>query len=307
MLRMLVLSSWLLLGMALPASAAPAAPAACQGGNCIQVGSFNIKYLGGEEDKRSEAEIRGLADFISKDLDLEVIVLQEINTKSSQWTWLRKHLAGSGYDFFEGATSERNQFVVIAWDTDEVTLEAGSKQELNLPSAYQDPADPTCVYQGLRVPIAARLTAGKFDFWVVGVHLKSRSHVAGASLTCAAWIREQQASQLARAIGGLIAKSKDEDVLIAGDFNEIHDHDSLRPLRMAGFKSQMAHRMEGSGSCSFLPACLDDDLVDHVWVQLWQTRELVRRSGFVFTPSDPAAFEKGFSDHVPVWASFRTD
>lgn len=319
MLRSLVLSSWFWVGLAWPAGIAsaasaasaapvvPAAPAACAGGNCIQVGSFNIKYLGGEEDRRTEAGIRSLADFIGKELDLEVIVLQEINTQSAQWSWLKKHLASQGYDFFEGATSERNQFVVIAWDTDEVALEAGSQQALNLASAYQDPADPACAYKGLRVPIAARLKAGKFDFWIVGVHLKSRSHVAGASLTCAAWIREQQAAQLARAVGDLIARSKDEDVLIAGDFNERHDHDSLRPLRMAGFQSQMIRRQEGSGSCSFLPACLDDDLIDSVWVQLWQTRELVRGSGFVYVPPDAAAFEKNISDHVPVWASFRTD
>ena len=294
-----------------PAAAAAQAPPICQTKPCIQVGGFNVEHLGTKNQDgapvraRTPEQLDAVADLLSEELDLEVFVLEEIDTRSDDWARVEARLAGRGYRFHEGTSSERGQFVVLGWDADEVQLADGSAQELQIPGSFTDPLNPTCRTAGLRVPIAGRFTAGQFDFWVVGVHLKSRLRIAGAPLACASWVRQQQAALVVGEVERLMAASGERDFLIVGDFNEEAGHASLAPLSMAGFTSQMSYRMQQSGTCSYLPGC--PDLIDHVMLYLPETRELARRSGFVLAPADLAAFEERYSDHVPVWTSFVVD
>lgn len=288
-----------------------AAPAICQSRPCIQVGSFNVEHLGTQRSdgspyrSRTPAQLDALADLISEQLDLEVFALQEIDTRSADWAHVSARLAARGYRFHAGTSSERGQFVVLGWDADEVQLVEGSAQELDMPDRFTDPGNPACRIDGVRVPVAARFTAGQLDFWLVGVHLKSRLRLADAPLTCAGWVRQQQAALLVGELGRLMATSGERDVVLVGDFNEAPSHPSLAPLAMASFASQMQVPLEGSGTCSYLPGC--PDLIDHVMVYGPETRELAPRSGFVYAPADPEAFDSTYSDHVPVWASFLTD
>src|SRR6187455_965655 len=116
------------------------APSVCKDGKCIQIASYNIEYLGGKRapfdgeprPDRTDEQLDQLAKRITDTLDLEVVVFEEINTKSDQWTKLKSKLATHGYKFLEGTTSDRNQFVVLAWDADEVTLLDNSAQELDV-------------------------------------------------------------------------------------------------------------------------------------------------------------------------------
>ena len=284
-------------------------PEVCSDGNCIQVGSYNIELLGKSRsgrDRRTKDEVQKIAETIAGDIDLEVVVLQEINTDSRQWSWLKDDLASRGYKFFEGTTSERKQFVVLAWDGTQVSLN-GTTTELDVPVAYTDPEIPTCTYEGLRKPVAGKFTAGAFDFWVIGVHLKSQSR-RGIPDDCPDWIRTQQAKDLLAAVSHLTAGDPTEDVLIVGDFNERHDHESLLPFKQAGFISQMNYRMEGAGTVSYIKSRQWEKLIDHVMYNVEDRSELVRNSGFVMPkPDDIRAYIDSFSDHVPVWASFRTD
>lgn len=287
-------------------SAQDGLPPACAASSCIQVGSFNVKYLGSQG--RTQDELEALAALIWKDLDLEVLALQEIDTQSDAWAEVKRLLGEKGYEFMEGTTSGRNQFVVLAWDSDEVRRVPESTRELATDVDLERPGTP-CHYGGLRRPVAGRFTAGSFDFWVIGVHLKSRSRGRWPNLLpsdCPAWIRKRQAEQLVEQVDSLVAASGVADVILVGDFNENLDDESLAPLRDAGFSSQMAYRMDGSGTTSYLPAS-DDDLIDHVWIRFAETREVVRNSGFVYVPPDKDAFERTMSDHAPVWASFRSD
>ena len=121
---------------------------------------------------RTDEQLDHLATRIADTLDLEIVVFEEINTKSEQWAKLKSKLAAHGYKFFEGTTSDRNQFVVLAWDADEVTLLDDSARELDVRNSFD--LDEGCKLPGLRKPVVARFKAGEFDFWVVGVHLKSQ-------------------------------------------------------------------------------------------------------------------------------------
>ena len=163
----------------------------------IQIGTYNLELLGNsrrpfngtDRPKRSEEDLQEIVDRIVVELDLEVVVFQEINTESDNWELLKSLLAVHGYKFEEGQSSGRNQFVVLAWDADEVEVDEDSLMELRVDTGFD--LDGGCASQGLRKPIAGLFKAGQFDFRVVGVHLKSRR---GGS--CSNRIRREQCLSL---------------------------------------------------------------------------------------------------------------
>ncbi len=280
----------------------------------IQVGSFNIELLGSKRKgrpKRKQEDLEELANRIAVRHDLEVVVFQEINTQSSQWATLKSELSQYGYVFHEGTTSNRNQFVVLAWDEDEVKLTPDSLQELPIGTEITNP-DGSCQVDGLRLPLAGHFTAGEFSFWVVGVHLKSRSTKSSGSQWCNTFVRSTQCERIVEQVDRLVTESGDRDVLLVGDFNHLLGHESFDSLAAAGFTSQMAFLEEGSARGSYIKNSKlheSDDLIDHVFIRFHDTQEVVRRSGFVYPLKNRTVAERyirDFSDHVPVWVSFRT-
>jgi exonuclease III len=291
------------------------APNACDDGKCIQIGSYNIELFGNPRapfntvvrGPRTDAEIDSLVNRIAKDLDLEVVVFEEINTHSDEWAKFKEKMKAQGYQFFEGTASDRNQFVVLAWDTDEVQLVDNSAHELVFKNNF-DFGDG-CAVPGQRKPVAAHLKAGEFDFWVVGVHLKSQL----GETSCSDRVRTEQCKELVERTKELIQQSGERDVIIVGDFNNRVGPESLRPLADAGFISQMKSLMPQSAKGSFVK--LDelndsDELIDQVMLRYNDTREVVKNSACVMKLPSRDETEKYIieqSDHVPVWVSFRTD
>lgn len=298
--------------MLFAAAVAQEAPAECQAGACIQVGSYNLELFGGqraaydgqERGPRSDQQLDALVQRIAVQLDLEVVVFQEIDTTSDEWRRFKDKLAVHGYRFFEGTYSERRQFVVIAWDEDEVRLLEPGRQ-LDVRDAFDFPG---CSDQGLRRPVAARFQAREFDFWVVGVHLKSRR---GAP-DCTTRIRREQCRDLVAAIDGL-TQGGERDVLIVGDFNERPSHDSFKPLVDAGFTSQMRFLTPESAKGSYIKnrdLADSTDLIDQVMLRYRETLEVVRNSAQAYKLESDEAAKRYIieqSDHVPAWVSFRID
>lgn len=291
------------------------APNACAGAPCIQIGSYNLElfgsqrkpYGGVDRGPRSDQELDRLVERIATTLDLEVVVFQEINKTSDEWAKFKSKLAAHGYKFLEGDSSDRKQFVVLAWDADEVALQDGLAGELSVRNEFD--LDNGCHEEGLRKPLAARFKAGEFDFWIVGVHLKSRS---GTPL-CTSRIRAEQCQDLVAAINTLVESTGERDVLIVGDCNEELGHDSFAALVDAGFISQMKFLADHSAKGSYIKTAnlnQSDDLIDHVWLRYWNTREVVKHSANVMPIGSQAEAKKYIieqSDHVPVWVSFRID
>jgi endonuclease/exonuclease/phosphatase family metal-dependent hydrolase len=291
------------------------APSVCKDGKCIQIASCNIEYLGGhrapfddvERPDRTDEQLDQLATRVADTLDLEIVVFEEINTKSDQWAKLKSKLATRGYKFLEGTTSDRNQFVVLAWDADEVTLLDNSAQELDVPNNFD--LDEGCKLPGLRKPLAAKFKAGEFDFWVVGVHLKSQV----GEKECNNRVRSEQCKDLLKKIDELVTQSGERDVIIAGDFNARVGDASLKPLVDAGFTPQMKFLMPQSAKGSFVKnRDLHDstELIDQVMIRYNETREVVKNSACVMkidTPEERKKYVIEQSDHVPAWVSFRID
>jgi len=280
----------------------------------MQVGSYNLELFGSERKPfggvergaRTEAEIERIAQRIAVDLDLEVVVFEEINTRSDEWRRLKQKLAAHGYQFFEGTTSERDQFVVLAWDADEVAALEPPRQLDGVRDTFMLPGG--CNEQGLRKPVAGHFRAGSFDFWIVGVHLKSRS----GDPACTSKVRQEQCRDLVTAVDQLAAAGE-KDVLIVGDFNELNSHESLKPLVDAGFTSQMKFLTADSAKGSYVKNSQlesSTDLIDQVWIRFDETQEVVRRSAQVMKLESREAAKRYIieqSDHVPVWVSFRID
>lgn len=278
----------------------------CYGEACIQVGTLNIEWLGSRG--RSREDISAIADLLARELDLEAIALQEIDTESEAWEWLSDALGSEGYRFVRGATSASSQFVVLAYDEDELDLLPGSVRELDVPTEFEWPGGE-CRIGGQRAPLAARLRAGEFDFWLVGLHLKSRSTRRGRLPGwCPDSIRIAQVRSLAAGLEDLGQASGEDDVLLVGDFNAFYDDPTLAPLHEAGFESLVSPvaRDPGSADHSFLEG--PRGLVDHVMIRTGHTDEAVAGSGFVYVvpPGRLEEYVGRISDHAPVWASFRT-
>ncbi len=291
--------------------------AACD--DCIQIGTFNLYWLGSDQrymqGLRTREDVERLARLIFR-LDLEVVVLEEVNVElfserngeiresRYQYAWLEAALQEDGYRLLPGS-SGGGQRIVIAYDSDEVEL-LEEARELSVRGSFR--LSGNCRSNGLRLPLAARFRAGNFDFWLVGVHLKSQ---LGAG-SCPDRVREEQARDLLEAIDAeLTADSDEEDVVIAGDFNATPSDRSLDPLfRDGGFLTLTwpGRRAEASSDISYLIGRFAS-LIDHLMIRPEATGEWVRTSTMVLDPDDLALgdYTRLYSDHAPVWASFTTN
>ena len=286
----------------------PDLPNLCGSVPCIQVGTFNIEWFGttdlSKHAHRSQLAVTQIADLIATTLDLEVLVLEEINSQSQEYEQLKTALAAHGYKLSSG-TSGGEQRVVIAYDDDEVDL-IDDVTELNVRSDFVLSA--TCKSFGLRRPLMAKFRAGQFDFVFIGVHLKSQ--LGGP---CADQVRKEQARDLIAKVNEIVNSSSEKDIIIAGDFNATSEDNSLAPLLVnTGFRDLMkpSRRANGSNSISYLKAPFQE-IIDHVLIRLDPTTEWLNKSTFIFNPPTNQTqlnkYLKHFSDHAPAWSSFKTN
>jgi predicted extracellular nuclease len=285
----------------------------CHGKPCIQVGTFNIEWFGTSDvtkhQHRSPQTVKKIANLIADTLDLEIVVLEEINSESEEFTMLRDALATRGYKLRRIGASGAEQGVVIAFDADQVTLVSDDVKEMDVRSDVD--LGGGCKSSNLRLPLYGKFKSGNFDFVLVGVHLKSQLGVNTASnpAKCADDIRRAQTQDILAALPSILSDLNDDDVIIAGDFNAPLTDPSLGPLfGPGGFVSltTTARRASGSGTISYLKAP-HREIIDHVLIRLANTTEWSSRSTFIFKPVNLNNHLKNFSDHAPVWSSFIID
>jgi predicted extracellular nuclease len=293
----------------LGAAPIPAAQGCGGGVGCIQVGTFNIENFGNEQRHapRSDALVDEIADVISQRLDLEVVALEEIDAKSEDYARLRSRLEERGWRLAAGA-SGGTQNVIIAWDTREVQLiEHGAEGVGELPVPAEIDLGGGCK-DDLRRPLAGHFRAGRFDFVLVGLHLKSQIPPQGQPEECADRIRAEQSRLVAVAANDLARRLGEDDVVIIGDLNEVAGQTSMRPFAEAGFDdlSRPVNRAPESLSISYLKAPYRT-LIDHALVRRRATREWVPQSTVAWGEADNARWVREISDHAPVFTSFLTD
>jgi predicted extracellular nuclease len=314
--------AWLLVGAAIlltalaPAMIGPAAAQDCATGPCIRIGTYNIKYFANNGPANTRREIGELVWRIANagQANLDVVVLQEINKDGNDWkgpNGLRAKLRNAGYRVaiegaFGGDSPSRPQFVVILYRTDSVSLVDGSAVNLDLPTAYD--VGGKCEYKSLRPPVTAALKArtGNFPFRIIGVHLKSQLTV-GTEATCDDDIRRFQAENILAYVKKLKEQSGEANIDLAGDFNARFAADEYGVLRSEGYDTLIAGDCSAAklGQCSYV----DPDrpsLIDHIVVHS-ALQHAVKGSGTIGKFGNLSRYLRKQSDHVPVWASFRTD
>ena len=286
----------------------------------VTIGSWNVEWLGTpamrDSAARSTEQLGAIAEVAADLLDIEVLVLVEINTRSGEWAVLKSMLAERGYAFVEGAP--RRQTVVIAYDTDEVSAVITANPEPDVPTAFEraDPAGGMCRTSNAKKPVFATLQAGAFDFTVVGVHFKSGRRPGNCSDdTFTSWVRGRQSAVLVEAVAQRQAVGMvDNDVIIVGDFNGGFEDGSARTLRSAGFRllTEPANRSSSSGALSYRKGRWESAL-DHIAIRPGTDREWLTRSTryfpdvLSFTDAELQAYLDYYSDHAVVTAEFRRD
>lgn len=282
--------------------------------DCVRVGSWNVEWLGSEHRSQPSDDhtIDVMADLIANQWSIDLITLQEINTTLDgqvrgerytrhSWDTLKLSLEARGYQTFSGSSGYAQQ-VVMAWRAPVIMVR--SPFELGLPEAYD--LGEFCRTSHMRKPLAGRFRSGQFDFWFVGLHLKS----AAGQTNCSAAIRHQQSEGLIKEIKKL--NQTDPDVILAGDFNASQRHDTLEPLLAGGFHALHHPKLRNTHSnrYSYRSEKAKKDsrgsLIDHVMVSSRHTKEWLPYSAMIFQPEDPQSFALTYSDHAPIWVDFST-
>ena len=270
----------------------------CPKADCVRIGSWNIAWLGSEkrEQLSDTATINSMANLIANEWSIDLISLEEINTSidgdvrgehysTQQWKELRTALQKKGYRTQVG-NSGNAQRIVLAWRKPVEELQPASDMEI--PDSYR--VDDYCRSSNLRKPLTGLFRAGQFDFWAVGLHLKSSY---GGKIFCSNAVRSMQAYYISKKIVEL--EKKDKDILLIGDFNATSKHESLQVLREKGF---VVAALSTKGKHS--------NVIDHIMINPANTTEWKNNSAVLYKPENREQFKKRYSDHTPVWSDFST-
>lgn len=269
----------------------------CPKSDCVRIGSWNIAWLGSEkrEQLSDAATIASMAQLIADEWSIDLISLEEINTaiegdmrgehySTQQWSQLRDALQKKGYRTQAG-NSGNAQRIVFAWRKPVEALKLASDMEI--PDSYR--IDDYCRSSNLRKPLAGLFHAGQFDFWAIGLHLKSGF---GGKTFCTNAVRSMQVYYISKQLSKL--EKADKDILLIGDFNATSKHESLQGFREKGFVATLTNKAE------------HNRVIDHVIINSANTTEWKDNSTVLYKPENRADFEKRYSDHVPVWSDFST-
>jgi endonuclease/exonuclease/phosphatase family metal-dependent hydrolase len=259
------------------------------------VGTFNIEWFGSDGPKagRSDADIEAIAGVIQQ-TGASLLGLQEIGDEETMDRLLR-HLPGWRYVM---GTSGRGQRCAMLWDS--------SRASVGRAAEWPDVNDNLERSEGnLRAPLVAQARVGEFDFLFVVVHLKAMFDEKSIRT------RREQCRRLRARLDEWVAGHDDKDVLVVGDFNDLPGSPAMNELTGrggggAGFIAADARLPESVGTYLGRSGRIDHLLLSspHVSQEEW-TGDVA-----VFPKPRGAArraYEAAVSDHLPSWATFRTD
>ncbi len=255
--------------------------------NNLLLCSWNIKWF-----KDTGRELTKLAKIIAKfdlcgivelqsDLVLEDLV-EVLKTETGEvWSYIQSNRTGNSTSYFE-------QFAFM-WRDQKVRIASGHVGNVSdLPNTFR------------HEPYIATFRSGNFDFRFLLIHTR---------WTTAAE-RAKEVAQIANDFRLFQTLGRERDLILAGDFNYPDDAEAMRPLTelddmLNVIPSNTKTTLKGSGegfSSSY----------DHIYVHKEATKERTGKAGaydFVagegYTSTQKA--KKELSDHLPVWAQFRTD
>lgn len=297
----------------------------------IRIASYNIlnyfddvddPALGGEWDDKdlasSPAQLEAVARAI-RELDADVLALQEVESAEALIRFRDTYLKGMGYDhvasldagYYRGVEqSVLSRIPVTAirnWpglSTEMPALHDPDAREDAVASGYRPlPEDPELNFQRSPLMVDFRTDTG-YEFTLFVVHLKA----GGLS---SAYRREAEGSKLLELVAERTAEDPSRNVIVLGDFNAKHSYKSMRLLVEGGLVDTMHHRATEPGD-------LDHDLwvthesgrtLDYILLNRPAINEFVPGTAFVLGtlhPGDDYDWRKDdppaghAADHYPV-------
>jgi deoxyribonuclease-1-like protein len=255
--------------------------------NNLLLCSWNIKWF-----KDSGRDVAKLAKVIAKFDICGIVELQSdlvlddlasaLQTEAGEaWTYIQSNRTGNNTSYFE-------QFAFI-WRDQKVRIASGHVGNVSdLPNTFR------------HQPYIAGFRSGNFDFRFLLIHTRWTT----------ATERAKEVEQIAHDFRFFQTLGRERDLILAGDFNYANDVEAMRPVTELDdminlIPANTRTTLKGSGegfSSSY----------DHIYVNKVATTERTGKAGaydFVFGQgyTSTQTAKKELSDHLPVWAQFKTD
>lgn len=263
----------------------------------IRIGTWNLEWFGALS--RTPEDIAKIADII-REQEIDILALEEITCECT----LQALAEELGYEYFI-STQRVPQKLALLWRSDAVDELTFDNDAYN---AMRGVAD-TGLDRESRQPLVFRVVAGKFDFTLAVVHLKSIPE-----LERSVNIRNVQYDAINAWLSAeLNADDPERDIIIAGDFNSYN----------TGISSE---RLLQGGHVVFATAEMPDNEYSNIWYDREGNRNLSFIDHVAITPAlkggeflmvEPIKdldaefggdeYENHISDHLPLVAVFRTD
>lgn len=264
----------------------------------VKIGTWNLEWFGALG--RSEEDIAAIAELIRIE-QIDLLCLQEITCECT----LRQLAEILGYDYFI-SPQRTPQKLALIWDPEKVKEVVFREDAYN---ALERVAKHGLGYDS-RQPLVFSILAGRFDFTLMNVHLKSiperQSSVEIRNIqyqTINLWLQQELAIP-----GG------EKDILIAGDFNSYNYGISSAQLLNAGYVSFVTTGLPPNEYSNIWYYTTDEgdsirnkSLIDHMAVTdalLHGEFEMVHPIRDWDEELGTELFENHYSDHLPLVATF---
>lgn len=254
-----------------------------------KIAAWNLAGFGGISDVRIKLQVEGLAI-----LDAEVVTLVEVSP-FDVLEKLKSGLAAKGCIYESVMLAQAGDLNIGVLFKSGIT--ATNPRFIN-GSDLSDTSN--------RKAIVVDMKVGKFDFMLIGVHLKSGRGAAEQK------IRDEQAKIIGQFISDLRVNSR-EDILLVGDFNMIPGQDVSNFHHLGGddlmnflsswdLQARFSHILKAGRA----------NLLDGFAISRTYSTEYIRGSLRLFPMHwsmdiGREKFRKTVSDHLPFVASFRID
>ncbi|HAW95474.1 MAG TPA: hypothetical protein DCX60_04280 [Phycisphaerales bacterium] len=299
-----------------------ASPEAVDG--AIRIGSYNVlNYFDDVDDpalsgKWDDAELASrpgqlvaLAKAI-RELDADVLALQEVESLEALIRFRDEHLADLGYEhvasldagYYRGVEQSVLSRVPITAAQNWPAL--STADVVRVGEGFQPvPEDPELAFQ--RSPLMVDLkTEEGYAFTLIVVHLKSGG-------LAHAYRREAEGLKLLEIVADRLESDPASNLIVLGDFNAKSEYKSMQLLLEGGLTDAMAHRVFDS-SHPDAPHWVTHEsgrIIDYILMNDGALGEMVPESGFVlgtFYPGDSNHYdwrkddapEAHASDHYPI-------
>ena len=253
-----------------------------KGTDTVEIGTFNIEWLGSKG--RKEEEFEKLAQII-KDSGAEAMGLQEI-TDEKALKRILKYLPD--FDYILGTTGVRRdgkkQHVGVIYNKKRITPLGNPKElmEAQVPDLMGD--------DHLRAPLIVDMKAENFDFTMVVIHNKARMDDRGKK------IRGGQAKEINKWLKEQANTNPDKDIIVVGDYNDFVNSKTTKTMS-SGVLYMSTAEAAARGEYSNIPHKSLIDQVGITSIEGGAEGEYIKGSAHVMDTRGYKGYRRWGSDH----------